>query len=328
MSMSASGISASGSSGENCRQFPTFAFHHHHGLGVACVGEAVPEGIEVLIEATRSPTRTALWRTSFARLGAGVQKAWEATHHAETALRSASDAAALVRRCGDLEIEGANLTHQIDELTTALAGAQAEIQNLRSREAAANAREAVAKAFTEDLAAQLSDRTERAARELAETGRSLERSRRHVERLARELEKQRRRRRKRKRSLARRLSRPLRAVLELVRKPFKQKKIFLAPKTVDQPKGNRDRIETNTGSEQYLALSDDAMLVKNSGLFDAEWYVAKYPDPPVTTQDALRHYLEHGAAQGRDPNPNFSGAWYTKSYPDAARSGLVRFFII
>jgi glycosyltransferase involved in cell wall biosynthesis len=57
-----------------------------------------------------------------------------------------------------------------------------------------------------------------------------------------------------------------------------------------------------------------------AAILDAAWYARRYPD--VAEADALRHFVAHGLAEGRDPNPFFDGAWYLREYPDAAASGL------
>ena len=44
-----------------------------------------------------------------------------------------------------------------------------------------------------------------------------------------------------------------------------------------------------------------------SPLFDRDWYLAMNPDVAVAGADPWRHYLRHGAAEGRDPNPLFDG---------------------
>ncbi len=53
-------------------------------------------------------------------------------------------------------------------------------------------------------------------------------------------------------------------------------------------------------------------------LFDAEWYVAKYPDVSSSGMDPLAHYVQFGVNEGRDPNPFFDGAWYREHYPDVS----------
>ncbi|MCB1536048.1 MAG: hypothetical protein KDJ44_15355 [Rhodoblastus sp.] len=38
-------------------------------------------------------------------------------------------------------------------------------------------------------------------------------------------------------------------------------------------------------------------------------------------EHALIHYVEHGAAESRDPHPLFSTQWYVQQTPDLAQSG-------
>ncbi len=57
-------------------------------------------------------------------------------------------------------------------------------------------------------------------------------------------------------------------------------------------------------------------------LFDAAFYLAKYPDLAAMRLDPLDHYVHYGLAEGRDPNPFFDGAWYRAHYPDVAKSGI------
>ena len=52
-------------------------------------------------------------------------------------------------------------------------------------------------------------------------------------------------------------------------------------------------------------------------LVDAEWYLAENIDVAATCMDAADHYNRFGAAEGRNPNPWFDGAWYLEQNPDA-----------
>ena len=54
-----------------------------------------------------------------------------------------------------------------------------------------------------------------------------------------------------------------------------------------------------------------------ASLFDAKWYLETYPDIGGGGMTPLEHYIRHGAAEGRDPNPYFSSSWYLETYPDA-----------
>lgn len=63
--------------------------------------------------------------------------------------------------------------------------------------------------------------------------------------------------------------------------------------------------------------SDEAQLanavqhVKRSRLFDASYYLQRYPDIAEAGIDPAVHYLTFGAAEGRDPSPCFSSSGYS-----------------
>ena len=59
-----------------------------------------------------------------------------------------------------------------------------------------------------------------------------------------------------------------------------------------------------------------------SSFFDAPWYQSRYPDVVTADMDPLRHFIVHGAAEGRDPNRWFDSAWYAERYPDVGASGV------
>jgi predicted nucleic acid-binding Zn-ribbon protein len=75
---------------------------------------------------------------------------------------------------------------------------------------------------------------------------------------------------------------------------------------------------TPEGNEQASALA----ALRHCGLFDAEWYLARYPDVMATNMDPLQHYLRFGAAERRDPAPGFSTAAYIAANPDVSTSGM------
>lgn len=56
--------------------------------------------------------------------------------------------------------------------------------------------------------------------------------------------------------------------------------------------------------------------------FAAQWYLQRYPDVRAAGIDPWQHYLQHGAAEGRDPNPNFNTAHYLAQSAQARDSGL------
>jgi hypothetical protein len=54
-----------------------------------------------------------------------------------------------------------------------------------------------------------------------------------------------------------------------------------------------------------LRLKQQMALLERSGLFDREWYLQRYEDVRQSGIDPLRHYAEHGAREGREPNSKF-----------------------
>lgn len=50
--------------------------------------------------------------------------------------------------------------------------------------------------------------------------------------------------------------------------------------------------------------------------FDANWYLAAYPDVGACGIDAVEHFMTHGYLEGRDPNGHFSVAEYIAANPD------------
>jgi O-antigen biosynthesis protein len=78
----------------------------------------------------------------------------------------------------------------------------------------------------------------------------------------------------------------------------------------------------NARLQEYFVLRAKVRLIAASGLFDCDWYLAQYPDLCAARVDPLVHYLRHGAAEGRDPNPLFDSDWYLDRYPDVRAAGV------
>jgi hypothetical protein len=65
------------------------------------------------------------------------------------------------------------------------------------------------------------------------------------------------------------------------------------------------------------AQNKDERLIRSSGLFDPEWYLATYPDLAGSGISPLRHFVRHGAMEGRNPSANFDCSAYRRSHPEA-----------
>src|ERR1700688_1104862 len=54
------------------------------------------------------------------------------------------------------------------------------------------------------------------------------------------------------------------------------------------------------------------LLVKDSGLFDEDYYFSAYPEIKTANLDPLLHYLERGAAELRNPSESFNARHYVQ----------------
>ena len=68
-------------------------------------------------------------------------------------------------------------------------------------------------------------------------------------------------------------------------------------------------------------LKEEIALLRRSPLLDPVWYRETYPDLGAAPIDVARHYLLHGAAEGRNPHPLFDTRFYLQQYPDVAATG-------
>lgn len=57
--------------------------------------------------------------------------------------------------------------------------------------------------------------------------------------------------------------------------------------------------------------------IKGSGLFDEAYYLSTYPDVREAGVDPLRHFLQHGTREFRNPSPSFVTAKYLLDHPEA-----------
>ena len=67
---------------------------------------------------------------------------------------------------------------------------------------------------------------------------------------------------------------------------------------------------------------DDYGMIVDSGIFDADFYLASYPSVAKAGVDPVRHYLEHGASERRNPSPFFDTGYYLDANPDVATAGV------
>lgn len=69
-------------------------------------------------------------------------------------------------------------------------------------------------------------------------------------------------------------------------------------------------------------IAEEIRLVEASGLFDAEWYCASYPDADDSGIEPIRHFVTQGIYELHNPGPDFDSFKYHKSYPDVTAEGI------
>jgi len=72
----------------------------------------------------------------------------------------------------------------------------------------------------------------------------------------------------------------------------------------------------------WRARRRQAALIGASDLFDRAWYLERYPDVRSAGVDPVLHYLDNGAAEGRNPSASFDSEWYLQKNPDVRRANL------
>ena len=75
--------------------------------------------------------------------------------------------------------------------------------------------------------------------------------------------------------------------------------------------------------QRSLSMRRDMLLVKQSGLFFANWYAEQNPEAKTTRGGPLRHYLRFGVFEYRDPSPFFDTKFYLLMHAEARRSGML-----
>ena len=70
------------------------------------------------------------------------------------------------------------------------------------------------------------------------------------------------------------------------------------------------------------APAEHVALIKQSPLFNENWYLRTYPDVQILGVDAAAHYLWLGSLLRRDPSTEFSTSGYLEMNPDVGAAGM------
>ncbi len=71
-----------------------------------------------------------------------------------------------------------------------------------------------------------------------------------------------------------------------------------------------------------LVNNDDYETVRQSGLFDFNYYLETYPDVALAGIDPIEHYLSDGWNEGRSPSIDFDTNFYLATYPDIGNTEI------
>jgi glycosyltransferase involved in cell wall biosynthesis len=79
-----------------------------------------------------------------------------------------------------------------------------------------------------------------------------------------------------------------------------------------------------TGKHSNLTpqKNDDIFIVEQSRLFDADWYLANYPEVGESGLGAAEHYLFQGTKSLLNPGPGFSTRFYLHTHPDIRNADI------
>lgn len=66
---------------------------------------------------------------------------------------------------------------------------------------------------------------------------------------------------------------------------------------------------------------DEVSFIRESGLFDEEYYLNENPDVKESGADPIEHYCEFGWKEGRNPSPDFNTVFYFQEYEDVKEGG-------
>jgi hypothetical protein len=68
-----------------------------------------------------------------------------------------------------------------------------------------------------------------------------------------------------------------------------------------------------------------AKQARATGLFNAKWYLQRYPDVQAAGVDPLQHFLSHGQWELRSPGPGFDSEAYLNAHPAIKKTVLSPF---
>jgi len=85
---------------------------------------------------------------------------------------------------------------------------------------------------------------------------------------------------------------------------------------------NVDRILISNQSRSDYFSNSDLEQIRNSALFNTNYYINTYPDIRIAGVDPAKHYLVQGWLENRDPSADFSTSHYLSDNADVSVAGI------
>ena len=330
---------------ELAEAFPTFEFLHGYGLGLVAVGKSVPAEVMALCAMGQHPSDVSAVRERFTHLGARwflttreqlgqADFAQKLAHtHAEQATAIAGIEANAQIRIAEVNAQREDANARLEQANVQLEQANAQLQETRARVQAVLMPDDESFVEIHEFVEQSDDEGEAALvplqplvekivvqKELAQAAAS------KAVASALAAEKVRSRTARRIAEL-RAAAEGIRAEAVVTREKFAALAMRYSEVFADPALGIKARLRAR--ARRILATirrTPDRMaeieVVRRSIYFHREWYLRANPDVAASGVDPVVHYVVHGAREGREPGPWFSGQRYLDCNPDVRAAGV------